>query len=316
MGDVTKKIGATNTPITMDYSTLQSWEDALPANLVTDGNRQIGECYDQGTFTATLTIGGETTDSTNYIFLRCASGASFSTKSGVRTTALLWNESGGVTIKTSATCITISTNNTRVDGLQTKRTSYTVDISVSGVTNCIITNCITVTGLFINSATTKVINCLYQGAGIGNFADNVGQFINCTVIVDGSGSSTALRSAYSGLKLTNCAVFGTWSTTVSGTLDAASDYNAMDHAAPTNWGSHSLASKTFSSQFVSTTTDFRAVDTGDLKAGTPSSDAPTDISGFTRDATTPYIGAWEVAASGGSSVSPSTRMTWTPPWRA
>ncbi len=71
--DVIKTIGQTSSPITPDYSTLQAWEDASPANLVTADQRWIGECLDQGTFTGALTISGTTVDATRYTILRCAS---------------------------------------------------------------------------------------------------------------------------------------------------------------------------------------------------------------------------------------------------
>lgn len=62
-----------------DYTTLQSWEDASPANLVTADEIWRGEIYNDSEFvsaSAILTIAGSTTDSTRYKELTTASGQS------------------------------------------------------------------------------------------------------------------------------------------------------------------------------------------------------------------------------------------------
>ena len=113
-----------------------------------------------------------------------------------------------------------------------------------------------------------------------------------------------VRAVYATIKTVNCAVFGFtdgWETS-TGASYTGSDYNATDDTT-VPVGSNNVTSLTFADQFESTTNDFRAVDTGDLQAGTPdATNSPDDISGLTRDATTPWIGCWEVegaAPSGG-----------------
>jgi hypothetical protein len=52
-----------------DYSTLQAWEDASPANLVTDGNIWRGlmlSGFNASASGTILTIAGSTVDSTHY----------------------------------------------------------------------------------------------------------------------------------------------------------------------------------------------------------------------------------------------------------
>ena len=65
---VVKSIGTTG----RDYSTLQAWEDACPANLVSDDKIWKGECYNDSEFTSGLHVSGITTDSTRYVWLTAA----------------------------------------------------------------------------------------------------------------------------------------------------------------------------------------------------------------------------------------------------
>src|SRR5262249_25313543 len=98
MGIVTKTIGTSG----RDYSTVQAWEDALPANLVTDGNSQVGQCFNDSEFTVAgdiLTISGETTDASHTITITTGSGQSFRDNAGVQTNALLYNVSNGVGLR-------------------------------------------------------------------------------------------------------------------------------------------------------------------------------------------------------------------------
>ncbi len=320
--DVIVKVGATNSPVSMTYSTLQSAEDACPANLVTADQRYIMECYDQGTFTGAVGFSGTTTDATRYQILRCATGASFSAKAGVRSTALHYNASGGVTIAvTSAVPINISggNNNVHLDGLQIKSNSYANAVYV-GSSNCVITNCIITHGsaagnvLHVDGSAT-VSNCLIEyNAGThsagGGAIHLIGSAFNCTIAcTTTSTTANGIHLPYNVGVVKNCAVFG-FTTFTDSTPAAGSDYNATDNASAVT-GSHNQTSLTFSAQFESVTADFRATaqtaGTG-LHNGTPdSTNAPLDISQFTRDATTPYMGAWEASAPAISfTISPST----------
>src|SRR3954470_6696779 len=76
--DVIKKIGATNTPIMMDYTTLEAWAAAIPDVVALD-QQWIGEVYNQGPFVlaSSLTLTGISGDSTHRVILRAAAGAGF-----------------------------------------------------------------------------------------------------------------------------------------------------------------------------------------------------------------------------------------------
>ena len=301
---VTSKVGATNTPTTMDYSTLQAWEDACPANLVTDDKIWRGECYDQGKFTAGINIGGQTVDATRYVELTCAAGASFKDKSGVRTTALTYNATtgSGVAIEpTSGHTFTRSISYCRFTGLQAQRSGYQYIFNGGG--NATFDSCIidisnrTETGISGSIASTdKFNNCLFLRGASAVALDVQSTFNGCTFVqVSGSSSGTAIWSRYNSAILKNCAVFGFATLLGGGTLASGTDYNASDLSS-FGTGTHNQTSLTFVDQFESTTVDFRAKSSGSLDLnGTPdTTNIPTDISGTTRDAVNPTIGAWEV----------------------
>lgn len=317
---VTSKIGATNSPTTMDYTTLQAWEDACPANLVTDDKIWRGECYDQGEFTGTgvlLTISGTTTDATRYVELTCAAGASFNDKAGVRSNALYYNASGGVAIRrTSGYGFTISNlvNYTRLNNLQIKKdlgngAPIGPGSSQQGtwIDRCILHLATSLASICLNLTTTGSVKHLVSNSLILGKSANVHCTVyssaayNCTCIsTDGLGTNYS-TTGYGTGTVKNCAGFGAGAF-LTGT-PAYADYNASDIAGL--GGAHSLSSLTFADQFVSTTNDFRTVDTGSLDgAGTPDATyAPTDISNTTRHASTPTIGCWEVVAAAAASDS-------------
>lgn len=305
---VTKKIGATNSPTTMDYTSIQAWEDALPANLVTGDTVQRGQCYDQGTFTAAAIIAGETTDATRYVVLECAGGASFKDKAGVRTTALAYNAANGVAVQVtgaSGYAVRADVAYTRIDGLQLKVTTYAMTLRVNAnnvtVSNCLVTSTGS-TGFIardFGSGTSAVwANCLFvYGFNSGSCITLHGKAYNCTFVnAAAAGTSNCFDLEYNVGVVKNCAVFG-FGTFTTGTPAAGSDYNATDKSSAVT-GSNNQTSLTYASQFVNSASDWRSVSTGGLKHGTPdSTNAPNDISGNARDATTPYIGCWEATAS-------------------
>lgn len=305
---VISKIGHTNTPTAMDYTSLQAWHDAAPADLTTADQVWVGECYDQGTFTAssgyTLFIGGHTTDPTRYFFLRCAAGAGFAGKSGVRTRALDYTAAGGVAVEGTGSInnvIRVTSDYTRFDGLQIYIHGFYGGAALfSAVTTFLGTNLIirngtggyaaqlgTGSGLLGSSLVNCLVHCT-NGGGV-----QYGNCYNCTLI--GPNGYSALNPQYSGSQFVrNCAIFGFANLIASGTLHSASDYNATDLPMSFGAGTHNLNNLTFVDEFVQKSTDFRTEYDGDLHAGTPdSTNSPTDITGFARDATTPFIGAWE-----------------------
>lgn len=314
--DTIKKVGFTNTPTLMDYSTLQSWEDACPADITSTDERWIGECYDQGEFTSATTllaIAGTTVDATRYIILRCATGASFSEKAGVRTTALFYNASNGVAARVTANYIGVINNvipYTQIRGLQFKcgNGSRVYDDTLGTVGYNIVLDkllCQNTDQLTINVAQGVATNCLFVRNGGNNICFNSGRngatggtIVGCTLVnIGAAGTSKGLAfDNYGSATVRDNAVFG-FNTFIQYTgSSASSSNNATDLAS--GFGANNQTSLTFASQFQDSTNDFRAIGTGSLDLnGTPdATNIPADITGTTRHATTPTIGAWEVAA--------------------
>lgn len=315
---ITKTIGATSSPVTPDYSTLQAWEDAITADLVAADEQWVGECLNQGEFTVNgtvLTVSGQTTDATRNIILRCAAGASFNDNANVRTNALRYNASNGVAIRTTSaaynTIIAISTAWTRLEDLQidgSAVTTFGISITVVG---CVIKKCIIDTSGLANSTgisivyssatTTSVINCLLltgrEGISFNSYT-TVNHVIAGNTLVANSNAMRAFTINNSSRPIiTNCGVFG-YGAFNNGTEGTGTGFNATDLASAP--GSNNLTSLTTADQFENSTNDFRAASTGDLQAGTPdATNLADDISNQDRDDTTPWIGCWEVAAAGG-----------------
>jgi hypothetical protein len=89
-----------------DYSTIQAWEDACPANLVSADQIWKGLLYDEGggtngewTISTNVIFSGVTTDATRYVWLDAAAGRSFVDNANRLTNALRYNNANGVAIR-------------------------------------------------------------------------------------------------------------------------------------------------------------------------------------------------------------------------
>ena len=307
---VVKTIGTAS----RDYSTLQAWEDACPANLVSDDKIWKGECYNDSEFTLGLYVSGITTDSTRYVWLTAASGQSFIDHANVRTNALIYDQSKGVGIVANPFAKSVIDNTasyTRVDRLQAKRTtqSYsscalTLGGSGSSAKDSLFQKTFSGTPSVVDVSYNKIYNCAVidtggsSGGAIKLFTTGTGK--NCTVVnASGSINGTGVTADYSGALLQNMAVFGfTTGFSLSG-ADGASGYNGTDAASAP--GSNNQTSLTYSDQFQSTTADFRLKSGATLinTGNTDATNAPNDITGLVRGVgTAGDIGAWEFAASG------------------
>lgn len=310
--DIIKKVGVTNSPTTMDYSSVQAWNDAAPSNLVSADERWIGECYNQGTFTAIATIGsGWTVDATHYFWLRTAAGASFRDNASVRSNALYPNASNGVTWQIGDNynyVLVVWAANTVLSYLQFVNTGFGGAIrnntSAGVIDSCLIRSAVG-SGAAIYFPSTMYNTVVIVTGSSGSCTIYQGFMYGCTFVsANGSSGACIQNDNYNSSLWQNCACFG-FASLMSGSaaLNASSDYNATDLATSFGAGTHNRNSLTYASQFVSTTSDYRAVNTGSLAAGLPdSTHLPVDISNFTRSATTPYIGAWEVAGAAAAFV--------------
>jgi hypothetical protein len=289
-----------------DYSTITLWEAACPADITAGGSNEnwIGEAYNDSNFNEVVLFAGTTTDSTHIVKLTTAAGQSFRDNGSVRTTALTYVGTGaGVTWDASfayTTMIDLSENNILIEKFQLKTTptgggAFGI---VNRSANTVIQNCI-MYDMIMQPPATKTINCLLIRTNSGTLIPNSGQItVEYCTFINTSGSGTLSITAYATITVENCAFFGfTDGFTLSTVGFLAGGHNCTDlGSAP---GSSNQVSKTFSNQFVSTTVDFRAKTGADLENnGTPATSYATDdISGLSRSATTPTIGAWELASA-------------------
>ena len=295
-----------------DYSTIQAWEDAR------DGGTDIekGECYNDSTFTAGVTIDGTTGDADSYMWLTVASGNRHSGTAGT-----------GVKVDMSSTGAVITTGDdyTIVEWLEITGfgSSYAHDVGfwVDSASNTIRNNIIhdevadnRGQGVYLRASGSVVYNNIIYGGDIASsfnlggiyFTYSWGSVYNNT-IYEITGPGIAVEGGYTiSVKnnivssAANCYIaysggsFGT---------DSDSDYNiASDTTAP---GSHSVQNATSYADYYSVITN----DAEDLhlKSGSIAINAgadlsaifTTDIDGQTRPtgASTWDIGADEVASS-------------------
>lgn len=321
---ITKSIGTTG----RDYSTLQAFFDAIPANLVTADEQWIGEVYNDGLISTTgsQSLTGKTTDATRNVILRAAAGQSFNDHANKRTNPLRVNQSNGATITitsgSSVFVLTIAANYTVVEGLQFDGDSdERAAINVTG-TNCEIRDCICEGGsatsygvVVIDGASCNVVNCVaiqLRDFGVGFVSGgNSAGFYNCTAFrASAIGPTRAgFRRNYDSPIAKNCASFNFSDGWDSGWSSSSSNNATDGSTAP---GSGSLTGLTLSNQFESVATD----GTHDLrvKAGAGLINAGTrdqtntndlDITETARSTSTPTIGAWEYGVAASSYVPPS-----------
>lgn len=313
---VTKTIGSGGG---RDYSTPQTWENALPANLVAADEAHVGEAYNDSEFTAASTlllISGQTTDSTRTITLKCASGQSFRDHASVRTNPLFPDATKGVAARITGSytyCFRVETANVTIDGWQITAPDIGGGIGVQwSASNFTMRNCIVYARqpLSISGGPSgaTMVNCLFvaRNGGLIGTAGGGTRFEFCTIVRTASGGTVGTAS-YATLTVENCAIFNFTTGFTAGTGGTVNGgYNCTDLASAP--GSNNQVSKTFSAQVESTTTDFRAKAGGSMVNGTPATTyATVDISNTARDGTTPTIGCWELAGGGGASGQPTTK---------
>lgn len=292
-----------------DFANLADWFAAIPGTLA---EPEIGEVYNDSLFTLTATMDftGKTVGAFS-ITLRPATGQGFADSASGGGFKLDFNQTQGAAFSETTGYLNPMIRQRQagmtIQGLQFRTTtgnSGTFQCDVNAVLkNCIIdgngnTNVASRATLVIDGT---VINCLIiHRNNTDNYTTVIeygGKAINCTAVRPSglSANGIGFREAGGTTNIVdNCAAFNfTTSFTASG-WDSSSDYNCADDAnAP---GSNSQQSKTYANQFVSTTDDWR------LKAGadcinhgnTDATNAPADIVGTTRGATTlGDIGCWE-----------------------
>jgi hypothetical protein len=320
-----------------DYSTLQAWENACPANLVTDDKVWKGTCYNDSEFTADgatlLTVSGITTDATRYVWLTTASGQSFKDDGSDTTLPLKYDQSKGVGFRLTGQYtkgIECSSGiKLIVEGIQlywNSTSSWSSRVFVQGDTalyrECIIQTTDPDTSVCGEEA-TSFTNCtvIASGSACGDVLQGGGSYRNCTIVrpSDLTTAGVAVSPNYFSNYPTviNCAVFGAFTTMFGGTLGSyggSSGYNASSVGTGSMPGSNNVGSLTLANQFENTTNasqDWRPKSGNGLAAGTrdQTNTSDLDIIGAARSTSTPTIGAREVAASGVSTALSGSALT-------
>lgn len=310
---VTKTIGTGG-----DYTTLQAWEDASPANLVTSDQIWRGECFNQEFFSSSaslLNVSGSTTDATRYKELTTYAGASFADNASVQTNALRYNASNGAAIRGTyawAGPVAVNENYFRISKLQLSAVNAALNIQNAGfiASNLIAENTSSSqpTVLFGVGGTLK--NCLLVQRGtslvaqLSGASSGTSRLYNCTLVRTGSSTSNLITGNYGTTTLQNCAFFGGATTLASGTSTRTYTTCYTDTASPPS-GCTTVAYDTSTGSgfqnITDATRDFR-IKTGSalLDVGTTdTTNAAYDIVGTARPQGSAYdVGAWELVVAG------------------
>jgi len=312
---VVKSIGTA----TRDYSTIQAFEDAIPASIVATDETWTGETYNDSEFSAGTTFSGTTTDATHWITLTTATGESFIDDAGAASNPLKYDQSKGVGIKVTAAytqAINISTQYVTLEKIQIWRTSAggSNRVIIAGNNTTINNNILyqenTFEAVSLASSGSKIINSLIITKSTGGtgleLLSGAGAY-NVTVASpsDVTNSGTGIVAVYANNIVKNCCSFGfNTDYSASGWDTTNSSYNASDSTG--NPGGNSQDSLTYANQFENTTSashDFRLKAGSDLE-GNGTRDATNtgdlDIIGQARSTTTPDIGCWEYQAAAGA----------------
>ena len=323
---VTKTIGPTG-----DYATLAAWIAACPADLVAADTVWRGEVQNTELTgdTTLLTISGKTVDSTRYVELTAAAGASFADNTNVRTNALRYNAANGASIRSSvgyAPVIKVEQNYTRISRLQIQGTAtgggaYCA-VKAVGYSNVDIDKCVIeswsssspagesggVIALYgsgtrarnsaIISRSTATDNCLARiSTGTALY--------NCSLVSIGATLSNGVIGDYGSATLRNCYIGGI-TTLLSGSTSFTAENSATSVTA-SGWSTVAMAdafeSVTDGSHDLRLKSGPSLVDAGT----TDSTYAANDISGLARSGSWD-IGAWEYS-SGSSGASASFTVT-------
>jgi hypothetical protein len=311
-----------------DYTTLQAWEDACPADLVAVDQIWRGEVLWTNSSSelvvsgTALIVSGVVTDATRYIELTAVAGASFVDNANRLTNALRYNANNGACIRKTGAytdALNISSNYFRLSRLQfavDDGDSYEIKIVNPGgvVENCIFDGGGRVIVNFVGSFTTPTMrNCLIASGSspafhvVGLYAPV--KLVNVTVVrpsnlgVSGTGVSLGFGEF---CILKNCAIFGFTNPYERGDTRQTVTNLATDAASiqTVNTMSGNLTGLTYANQFEQPSNaggvkDFRLkagsalIDTG---SNTSADGVTTDIVGTARGATYD-IGAWEIVSS-------------------
>lgn len=302
-----------------DYSTLQAWEDACPANLVTADQVWQGQLKNQEFVSGSplLTISGTTVDSTRYVELTTEAGASFADHANKATNALRYNASNGAGIRwtgTYGTAITISQSYTRISKLQitaTGSSNAAACLSSGSIdyvdhNQCIFEGKTTATTVSMVGSNSRLRNSLVvaRHASAGSIVQGTAgtNIYNSTLVSTAGTATNGFLSNYGTAICKNVYVGNVTNATAgSASVTKTTSFTSVS-GPPSGWSAAAFSTATFES-ITDGSHDLR-LKTGSalIDAGTTESTyAANDVIGTARSGTWD-VGAWEVPAAGGASA--------------
>jgi len=185
------------------YNTMQAWEDGRQGDLVADDRREVGVCYNDGTFTDQLLISGSTTDATRFMRLTVAEGERHT---GVQNTGAVIDAQGGWT---NGNAIDVEDEYTRIEWLEIKAIQdqgHGIYFSAgpagdNGTVSHVLTHSFWQwdpnSGVYVDAAGINIRNCIMTGGSSRAISVMAGSATieNCTIIgVPGSGHGVFVPS--------------------------------------------------------------------------------------------------------------------------
>lgn len=292
-----------------DYSTLQAWEDAAPANLVSADQVWEGRVLNNLSSGSTLlTVSGSTSDATRFKHLTAAPGVSFRDHANKLTNPLRADNTKGVEIRCTANWspgFQFSEPYCKVSNLLVTGTGSTLAVlNAQGIfDSCIFESTTTVPMCTIGGT---VINSLFvvrrSGSAGAINGETTTNLLNCTVVCPSDFATKpalAIKATYGHGLFKNLAVFGCTSI-CDGSGTNTTCYT--DIASPPSGFSVATYANTFENT-ADATRDFRLkAGSALINAGTTDSLSALDIVGTTRSSYD--VGAWEYGSGGGDTTVP------------
>lgn len=328
MALITNSIGTAS----RDYSTIDAWMAALPADIGASGNSYRGELYADSEFTSAAQIGTGgwqlNTITGNDLTLTTAAGQSFRDNANAQTNALRYNSANGVAIVTSITGVAtgfyfdpsvgelsnvqIRSSASPFNTLNCKTSSPSTTFVVQ---NCIIQADAALSSggavvasnegvTFRNNLVFSKVNGTYSllSYDVNDANANLANTYNCTLVnaSDVTALSNALVANSGTIVIENTAIFGC-SAVISGGTATATTCATSVASPPTGF----TGSLTYANQFQNTTAaagDFREKAGANLfnTGTTDTTNGAADIVGTPRPQSTAYdIGCWELIPAAG-----------------
>lgn len=310
--------------ISRAYSSAQTWEDSIPANLVILDQMWTAEIYKEGSGTNNewvtsnttwLNANGHTTDSSHYLWIRAGTDQSFRDSLTKTVNDLRYNPANGVAVSPGTSNLVDNQANTKVrlTGVQLKCDNAFAFNNYNNPQPTTLENCIYQGGSkAFNGSVLATNSLIYLTSGyIGN-PNTMGSavFTNCTIV--GHGGSIMFsregRAYGGGILFKNCAIYNFTDWIESGyitLLSSRASWVKTYTSISTLAGGTGLANSVYANQFLNTATntwDFRVKGGSDLilNGSTEALTKDLDIIDQKRNLTKPTVGAWEYLATTGN----------------